>query len=59
MDVFLSTSQISPTCVLDLSNNKFSGRIPVHLERLSGFVDVTNNYAVSGELGNCHEKICV
>jgi Leucine-rich repeat (LRR) protein len=43
-------TDLTNLCLLDLSNNKFSGRIPTHLERLSGYVDVTNNYAVSGEL---------
>ena len=36
--------------LLDLSNNKFSGKIPTHLERLFGFLDALNNYVVSDEM---------
>lgn len=36
--------------VLDLSNNKFSGRMPSHLERLQGFVNTSDSISVYEEM---------
>ena len=52
LDGHISQHITNPTklYVLDLSNNKFSGRIPMHLERFSSFANVSDDGDLLGDV---------